>query len=315
MKRVVSIVFLVIGVTILVFTIMRLSPGDPVQMMFGMRPGVEYTKETYDALYHNLGLDRPLHIQYLDWFWKALHGDLGHSYIHGIPVWEYVSNRIVRTIPLSLFGILLAIVIAIPTGVYAAVNEHTVKDVMATSFSTLMWSLPWYWYELMLIHVFSLYLGWFPTHGMIPVGKEHVTIIDRIRHMCLPVFSYGTLSAGFLTRLTRSSMLEVLRQDYIITARSKGLKEKVVIYKHALRNAMLPIVTVLGLYFGWLVTGAAITETVFAWPGMGSLIVLAANERDYPTLMGSTLFISIFVSICLLMTDIIYAVLDPRIGN
>jgi peptide/nickel transport system permease protein len=278
--------------------------------MFGMRPGFEVTKETYLAIFHRLGLDRPLYVQYFDWLWKLLNGDFGYSYVRGIPVREYIVRRTMNTLPLTAVGLLLSIAIAIPTGIVAAVNLHKAKDMVATSFATLMWSLPWFWYELMLILLFSVYLGWFPTYGMAEPGSS---LFEQARHMFLPAFAYGTLGAGFLARITRSSMLEVLGQDYIVTARSKGLKERIVIYKHALGNAMLPIVTVMGLYFGMLIGGAAITETVFAWPGMGSLIVQAANERDYPVVMGLTVLISVFVTTCVLLTDIIYALLDPRI--
>jgi peptide/nickel transport system permease protein len=311
-RRILVLVPLLFGITIMIFVIVRSAPGDPVISFFGMRPGVDYDPSTIERVRHLLGLDQPLHIQYFQWLWRLLHGDFGRSFIHGVPVSQLIGRAMVNTLKIQIPSLLLAIGIAIPSGVISAVKQYSKADYAVMTSSLFFWSLPWFWFGMMMIYIFALQLGWFPTHGMAPPGTEG-SLIDQIRHAILPIVVLGTSSAGFMARLVRSSMLEVLRQDYISVARSKGLTEKIVIYRHALRNALLPLVTVIGLYVGLLFGGAAVTETVFAWPGCGSLIVTSARWRDYPTVMGITIIVTISVLISVLITDIAYAYLDPRV--
>jgi peptide/nickel transport system permease protein len=280
--------------------------------MYGLRPGLDFGLEQMIQIRQKLGLDRPIYIQYFIWLGKLVRGDLGRSISWRTPVNVIVRRALTNTLKMQIPSLLLAIAISIPTGVISAVKQYSKVDYVAMSLSLLTWSLPWFWYSLMAIYLFSIKLGWFPAGGMFTLGSK-ATILDQLYHMILPVFVLGTMSTGFITRLVRSSMLEVLRQDYIVVARSKGLAEKVVIYKHALKNALLPTVTVIGLYVGFLVGGAAITETVFTWPGTGQIMVEASKLQDYPVIMGITIIVSTSVLFSVLFTDILYAYLDPRI--
>jgi ABC-type dipeptide/oligopeptide/nickel transport system permease component len=202
---------------------------------------------------------------------------------------------------------MLSFLIAIVLGVNSAAKQYSKSDYASMSLAIFFWSMPWFWYSLMLMFVFSLYLGWLPTYG---IGTG---LVGQIKSMVLPVIVLSTTGAGFLARLVRSCMLDVLRQDYVRTARSKGLSQRIVIYKHALRNALLPVVTVMGLYLGYMVSGTAVVETVFAYPGIGQLLVNAAFYRDYPMIVATTVVISISVVVSVFLVDILYAYLDPRI--
>jgi len=310
-KRMLWMILTIFAITIVTFTIVQLAPGDPVMIRYGLRPGVDFGIENIEKVRHDLGLDQPIHVQYFFWLSRLLRGDFGRSLIFREDVSAIIARALVNTLKMQIPALLLAIAIAIPAGVISAAKQYSKIDYAAMGTSLLLWSLPWFWYGLMAIYVFSIILGWFPTGGISSPGTS--TLIDQLHHLILPVVVLGTASTGFITRLVRSSMLEVLRQDYITVARSKGLRERVVIYKHALKNALLPTITVIGLYVGFLVGGAAIIETVFSWPGTGMIMVDAANLQDYPVIMGVTLIMSISVLFSVLLTDILYAYLDPRI--
>lgn len=295
--------------SLIVFFLVHSAPGDPILTLYGLQPDTDFDREQLDYMRHLYGLDQPIIVQYFHWISRVIRFDLGRSYVYRSPVSELVAKAILNTLKLQLTGTVLAILIAIPIGVISAVKQYSKIDYTLMTGSLLLWSLPWFWYGLMLILVFSVTLGWLPSHGTSYSGG----FFDELRHMILPVAVLATATLGFLARIVRSSMLEVLRQDYIVVARAKGLRERIVIYKHALRNALLPVVTVIGLYFGFVLSGAAIIETTFAWPGCGWLIVQASTFRDYTLLMGITMVVTLSVIISVLITDITYGYLDPRI--
>lgn len=258
-----------------------------------------------------LGLDQPIYVQYWRWLLELLQGNLGTSYSLGSPVSELVAQRLPPTMLLAGTALGFAVLTGIPLGVLSAVKRNSVIDHGVTMLSFFGLSMPVFWYGLLLILAFSVRLQWLPAGGIVTVGQE--SFGDLMMHLILPALVLGTVHMAEITRYTRSSVLAVLRQDYIRTARAKGLRELVVMKKHALRNALIPVVTVIGLMLPRIAAGAAITEQVFAWPGMGQLAVRAAFQRDYPTIMGVTLVISAVVALSSLLTDLLYTAVDPRI--
>ncbi len=259
-----------------------------------------------------LGLDQPLHVQYARWLVQVARGNLGTSYQAGLPVTEIVGQMLPNTLALSAAALLLSLAVAIPAGIVSAARPYTTLDHTVTFLCFFGISIPVFWYGLMLIVLFSIALGWLPPGGMYTIGAPR-TALDLLRHLLLPAVVLGTANMALFARYTRSSTMAVMRQDYVRTARSKGLAERTVLYRHAFRNALITVVTVVALQLPRLVGGAAITETVFAWPGMGSLAVRAAFERDYPMIMGITLVISVVVAASNLLVDLVYVYLDPRI--
>ena len=306
-KRILQLVPTIIGVTLVVFVLVHSAPGDPVTMFYGLQPGVHFRPEEFERIRHQLGLDRPLYIQYTDWLWKLMHGDLGYSYILALPVKELVLKAAMNTVLLSATSLAISISIGIVTGVISSVRQYSLADNIATTIILFLWSMPYFWLALLLIYTFSVGLGWLPTSG---IGA---TPLEMLRHLILPASVLGTGGTALIFRLTRSSMLEILRQDYIVAARAKGLKERVVVYRHALKNALLPVTTVIGLYLGYVISGSAIIETIFAWPGMGRLMVDSSFSRDYPVIIGISLVSSVMVVLSVLITDLTYTLLDPRI--
>jgi peptide/nickel transport system permease protein len=235
-----------------------------------------------------------------------------------VKVADLVRRAVLWTIILEAASLAIAILIAVPIGILAAVKQGSKTDHVARFFGIFFWSIPWFWYGALMILFFSLYMPIFPAGGAYSTTDAEAifgkgTILDVLWHLVLPAIVLGTNYAGFLSRIVRSSMLEILRQEYILTARSKGLKERIVIYKHAFRNALLPVITVIGLYLGSMLSGAAVVETVFSWPGMGRLIVESSYTRDYPTIMGCVVTTSTVMVFAILVTDIMYAFIDPRI--
>ena len=311
-KRIVQLPLFLLIISVIMFLLAYLAPGDPVTVFYLSRIGGRYSYEELDYIKHMLGLDQPIHIQYFRWIWRMIHGDFGQSYIWNQPVLPLIRSSILNTLRMMIPAFVLSILFGIFTGVISAVKQYSKTDHVVMASSLLMWSMPWFWSGLMAIYIFSVYLHLLPTGGMYTVGQPP-TVVDQISHLIMPVLLYATSGAGFITRLTRSCMLEVLREDYIMTARMKGLKEKVVIYRHALRNAILPVVTVVSLYVSYLVGGAAVIEFVFAWPGVGRLAVLAATQRDYPVVLGINMVVATIVLIAIFIADISYAYLDPRI--
>lgn len=318
-RRLLLLIFILLGVSIIVFMLVHLAPGDPIRILLGEQA----TPSEVERLSSVYGLDRPLPIQYLSWLGDALRGDLGVSIRQGRPVTELLFNRFGATIELAFAGIMISLILAIPLGVLAAIKQSTWIDFSTMIFALLGVSMPGFWVGLMLLTHVALPIDYFPIFGrdaslfngfisLFTTGSFS-TLNDAIRYLILPAFSLGILQTSLLTRLTRSSMLEVLKADYIRTARSKGLNEKAVIFKHALRNALLPVVTVLGIRLGALLGGAVIIETVFAWPGVGRLIYNSISQRDFPIVQAGTLMLAVAFSMANLLVDISYAYLNPKI--
>ena len=305
-RRLVQTVVLLWLVTIMTFGLILAAPGGPAVLF---EPGI--TVEQMEQMRQAMGLDQPIHVQYLRWLKNLLRGDMGTSYTLGMPVSELIATRLPATMLLSVAALGFAICVGLPLGVIAAVNRGGLIDNLVTLVSFFGISVPVFWYGLMLIIFFSVNLQWLPAGGMITVGES--SLLDLLAHLILPAIVIGTVNMAQITRYTRSAMIDVLNADYIRTARAKGLGEAWVLFKHALRNGMIPVITVIGLLLPRIAAGAAVTEQVFAWPGMGQLAVRAAFQRDYPTIMGVTLVVSAVVVLSNLLTDIVYAYIDPRI--
>lgn len=287
-----------LGVTFLVYLIISLTPGDVAAMMLGQGA----TQESVAALRHDMGLNDPIIIQYGRYLGRLLHGDMGLSYATQKPVIDEILSRFPNTLALAFCSILVSIAISIPVGVISAVKQYSLVDNLGMILALIGISMPSFWLGLILIIVFALGLGWFPSGGA-----------DHLKSTVLPALTLGVASTASIARTTRSSMLEVIRQDYIRTAKAKGLDSITVILKHALRNAMIPTLTVIGLEFGELLGGAILTETVFSWPGIGRLMVESIQRKDTPMILGCIIVFSIAFSIVNLLIDILYAFVDPRI--
>jgi ABC-type dipeptide/oligopeptide/nickel transport system permease component len=289
-----------LGVTIAVFMMVRLVPGDPVQILTG--GGARVTQEQQDNLRRQLGLDKPLPVQFGNFVSDLAQGDLGTSYRSKRPVLTDIRARIPNTAKLAGAGLLITVVVGVLTGVVAATHKGSMIDLASMFVATIAVSVPGFWFGLMLILFFSVRLGWLPVSGA-----------DSWKALILPAATLGLRSAAVLARVTRSTMLDVLSQDFVRTARAKGLRERMVTYRHALRNAMIPIVTLVGLELGGLLAGAFIVETVFAYPGLGLLGVTALQTRDFPLIQGVVLVTAVIYVVANLLVDLLYGVLDPRI--
>ena len=297
-KRVLFLIPVVLGVSTLVFLFLHLIPGDPVEVMLG-ESARAVDKE---LLRHELGLDRPVLEQYGVFLKGMATADFGHSFFYRRPVIEVILERGRATIELAAAAMVVALLIAFPLGIFSALRQHSLVDYSSTTFSLLGISMPNFWLGPLLILFFSIRLDWCPVSGR-----------EGILSIVLPALTLGTALAAMLSRIIRSSLLEVIQEEYIKTARSKGVKERKVILKHALRNALIPVITIVGLQMGALLSGAIITENVFAWPGLGTLLITAIQTRDYPLVQGCVLVISFGYIIINLLTDFIYALVDPRI--
>lgn len=301
---------------ILVFVASRLA-GDPVRLMTGLNPKI--TAEARQRLTEYYGLDKPLYYQFFKYVWDLLQGDFGNSYAlrGGTAVTTLIGDYAWETFKLQLAALIFSLLIALPVGILSARRQYSKLDVSVTTVSLVGTCIPVFYMGIVGILIFSYFLGWFPPFGAHTLIAERYPFgnytIDELWHLALPtaILTFATLAPVVL--LVRSSMLEVLRQDYILAARAGGLSERTVTYKHALRNALIPVVTYVGLYFGGMLAGAPITETVFNWPGVGRLYVEATGRLDFPLIMGITVFITIMVLIANLITDITYAYIDPRI--
>ena len=298
LKRLWYTVYVVIGISLISFFFIHLS-GDPVMLML---PG-DASDQEIEALREHLGFNDPLSEQYMRFFYNAVRGDLGDSLYFHVPVMELVLERLPASLELAIAAMFIALIVAVPLGIISAVRRGTLLD-MGSMFGALFGlSMPHFWLGIMLMLFFSVYLGWLPTSGR-----------GTLAHLCMPALSLGLPLMAMFARLTRSVMLEVLNLDYIRTARAKGLKERIVISKHALKNALIPLVTVAGMQFSALLGGTVIIETVFAWPGLGRLVVQAIFRRDYPLVQGIVFVLAlIFVGMNLLV-DILYVYLDPQIS-
>ena len=298
MKRLLLAVPVLLGVTFVMFLIAQITPGDPAVILLGERA----TPEELATVRQQLGLNDPWYVQYYKYVSGAVRGDLGQSYRSRTPVFDELMARFPNTVQLTLAAMAIAITIGLPLGVLSAVKQNSLVDRFAIVFAILGSSMPVFWIGLILILVFSLRLQVLPASGK-----------GGLEHLILPATALGVGASALIARITRSSMLEVLRNDYIRTARAKGLRERPVILGHGLRNALIPVVTVVGLQFGALLGGAVLTETVFAWPGIGRHIVQAIGQRDYPTVRGGVLLVATTFVIINILLDVLYAYLDPRI--
>jgi len=311
----------------MVFFVMRVLPGDPALAI--MREGA--SEEQLQAFRVVLGLDRPLHVQYFDFILGVLRFDLGESMTRSIPVVDEIKTFFPATVELTLFAMAVIVSVGILSGAFAAQHRKTGADYTIRVMSIILYSLPIFWLGIMLQMKFGAQLGWLPVSGRLDPGMTPDRIItgmytvdailmwdmrllgDALRHLILPSITLGLVLAGTFTRLTRANMLDVLSKDFIIAGRARGLRERVLVYKHGLRNAFIPIVTLLGLQFALLLAGAILTETTFSWPGLGRLVVDRIYDRDFSTVQGSILFFALLVSGVSLIIDVIYGFLDPRI--
>ena len=288
-----------IGVALIIFSLLYITPGDPARLILGEQVSEEAIKEFRDKQ----GLNDPFGVQFVNYIYKAVrYGDIGHSYVTKKPVIQEVVAAFPATFKLALLAVIFAAAIGIPLGIISAVKQYSLIDSVAMLFAMIGISMPSFWLGLLLILFFSVELGWLPSSGF-----------DTPAAMVLPAIALGLQSMALITRMTRSSMLEVIRQDYIRTARSKGQLEKIIIWRHALGNALIPIITVVGLQFGNILGGAVLTESIFSIPGIGRLMVDAIKMRDYPVVQGGVLCIAISFSIVNLCVDLAYAWVDPRI--
>ncbi len=303
MRRLLMLIPVLLGATLFVFCIMELSPEDPAITILGN----DATQEAIDALHHEMGLDKPLLVRYGRFIYNLLHGDLGTSYKNRMDVMSQILDKLPNTILLAGAGIFIAVMVGVPVGILSAKKQYSLFDTVAMIFTLILAASPAFWFGLILVIIFSLKLGWFPSAGM------GAGLWGIVRSLVLPAITLCGTTAALVARTTRSSMLEVVRQDYIDTARAKGLKESIITMKHQLKNAMIPIVTIVGLQFGVLLGGSVMTESVFSWPGIGRFVVEAVKGKDIPCVLGSVVMLSLLFTVVNLLVDILYGFIDPRI--
>lgn len=343
LRRLLGLIPVLIGVTLLIFFLTRVIPGDPAVAMLGQRAA----PKSVERLRNELGLDRPLFLnteefretgklqslfesQYFRYMSRLIRFDLGRSIFSLNPVATSLKHRFPATLELTLVAMAIAVLIGIPAGVWAATRRGTLSDTAITLVAISGVSFPVFWLGIILIYLFAVVLGWLPPSGRVSAATQIESITglyvldalirgnfsgawDALRHLVLPAVALGTIPLAIVVRMTRSAMLEVLGQDYVRTARAKGLDERVVVRKHGLRNALLPVVTVIGLSFGTLLSGAILTETVFSWPGIGRWVYDGISSRDYPIIQGGVIFVAVLFVLVNLLVDISYSLIDPRI--
>lgn len=310
-KRIMVAIPTLLIISFMIFSLLYITPGDPVLLMLGSADTQSVSQEQYDAVRAELGLDKPFIERYMDFITGAVTGDLGTSYITGEDVFDTVMMRMPATLILTVASVLVGLLVAVPLGILAAAKHNSIWDSIATFLATIGVSLPKFWFGLVLIIYLSLRLKIFPSQGIAYIDRDGLGAF--LSHLFLPAVSLGLGLAATQTRMIRSSMLEVLNQDYIRFAKSKGFKDKIVIIRHAFKNAMIPVVTVLGSEIGALLGGAVVTETIFSWPGVGRLAMNSIARRDYPMIQGNTLILCAIFLLINLFVDIIYAWLNPRI--
>ena len=317
-RRLMWMIPLLFGVSIICFALLKQAPGDPVVAIIaaGRESGQQLTTEDREALREVYGLNRPIYVQYVDWLREAVQGNFGNSTRMRQPVFEVIMTRLPNTMKLAGVSLVITLVIALPLGIISAVKQYSPTDYGLTFFSFVGISIPQFWLALMLLYAFGIWLGWLPVRGIQSAVVEPGIwngIWDTISHYILPVTSITLVGLAGYMRYQRAAMLEVIRQDYIRTARAKGLPERTVILKHAWRNALIPIITLLGYIFVIMVEGSVVVENIFSWPGMGQLAVQSLNQRDYLVMMGIVLLSSVLILFGTLLSDILYALVDPRV--
>ena len=303
---------MLIGISIIVFALVNLQPGDPFSTM--MDPNLSL--EMKEQMLERLGYNDPLPVQYLKWLMRALCGDLGYSIAFKQPVVSVIGSCIGNTIILSICSLILSVVVAVPCGVLSATHSRTKVDYIVTIFAFIGLSIPAFFFGMLLIKIFSVDLGWLPISGMVTAGAAYTgwaQILDVAKHMILPMIVLGLMNTASLMRYTRSDMIEILKTDYIRTARAKGVRKKSIIYVHALKNELLPLITVMTMQIPSLLSGALLTETIFVWPGIGRLNYNAVMARDYPLIIGIVMMVAVISLLANLLADVLYAVVDKRI--
>ena len=309
-KRLTQSAVLLLIVSVIGFAILHLAPGGPLSQFAA---GGDLTQADLDRLTRQLGLDRPLPVQYAEWLWRMLSGDWGVSYRDQQPVISIIVSHIGATLELMLTSTLLAMLIGAWVGILGAIRRYSLFDALGTIGAMIALSIPTFWFGLVVIYVFSVWLGWLPSGNRYTEGDG--SFLDQLRHLVGPCVVLALVTTAVWSRHMRSSMLEVINQDYIRTARAKGVPERQILLRHALRNALLPMITITGLQVPTLLSGALVTETVFTWPGMGRLFLDSINYRDYPTVMGLLMFTAGLVLLGNLLADMLYSVADPRISS
>jgi peptide/nickel transport system permease protein len=307
-RRLLQAIPLLLIISVALFGLLHLIPGGPEQVAFNPR----MSPQARHDMVVNLGLDQPLPIQYVKWLWGTLHFNFGSGFKDGQPVIQMIGDRLPATVELLGLSFLVALVLAIPLGILAAVKQYSFLDYLFTVASYIGISMPVFWFAEMLVLLLAIQLGWFPTGGMETEGQPS-SFLDAVHHLVLPVIVLSLAFIAAWSRYLRSSMLEVLHQDYLRTARAKGLARLRIVLKHAFRNALIPLVTVVALDFGTIFGGAVITETIFSWPGLGRLFFDSLEARDYPVLMAMMVLSALTIVACNIVADVIYGLLDPRI--
>lgn len=305
-KRLLTMIPTLAGASLIVFALIHLLPGDPIITMFGQQPNpalIEYLR-------HQYGFDRPLYVQYIDWIWNILHGNFGKSIRYGTPILDLIMERLPATLWLILFAMIVSLSVSIPLSVISASRPGSATDYAGTIFVLIGISAPSFWLGLMLILIFTGYLRILPPYGFVSPLES---IGQFLAHLALPSVTLGLLMGGTVARMARPTMAEVLKTDYVKFVRSKGLSQRAVLYKHVLKNALIPVVTIVGLQMGYLLAGSVVIEQVFGWPGMGRLLLQAIYTRDYFLIQGALLFYSGLFMLVNLATDLLYAYIDPRI--
>ncbi len=319
-RRLLSAIPLVLGIATIVFFAVNLAPGDPT--LYYLSPGM--TQEVIDQMRENFGLDQPVYVRYVKWLGAMLTGDFGYSFSHSRPVLDVLMGFLPNTLLLSACALVVAFVVGVVLGTIQAVRQYSLLDSSMSVVMLFFYSMPSFWLALMLILTLSLFARnvwelpiWFPASGMVGIDYDFLSfgaqMKDRLMHLVLPTLSLSLVLTAGIARYMRGSMLEVIRQDYVRTAHAKGLSERVVVFKHALRNALIPIITLVGLYIPVLFSGTVFIEYIFAWPGMGRTIYEAIGTRDYPLVMAGSFFFAMMVVVANLIADVLYAVVDPRI--
>jgi peptide/nickel transport system permease protein len=308
-KRLIQAIPLLIGVSVIAFAMMHLAPGGPLAV-YTLNPTI--TAQDIERIKHVFGLDQPVHIQYMKWAAGMFTGNWGNTFFGGRPVLDVILERVPATFLLMGSGMALAMILGMLIGILGAVRRYSIFDYLATTGAMVTLSFPTFWFGLMAIYIFALNLGWLPSGGMFTLGEEE-DILDLLEHLILPTVVLALVLVAQWSRYTRSSFMEVIHQDYIRTARSKGLSEGRILFRHAFPNALAPLIALAGIQLPWLFSGALVTETIFGWPGMGRLFVDSLTMKEYPVLMGMVMITAAAVIVGNLLADVVNAAIDPRI--